>query len=129
MKYQEVLKPFVINRRLTASDCPEGNRRDYSILGNQTSGEERGVQCVMTVVYMYVCLISYMSDFKRETQAWPSFIGLRIIVTLSILLANSTLRPPFTPNDIGIQERDHLTPSRKLNTPQHGHIASGDEYR
>ena len=36
--------------------------------GNQTSGKEGGVQCVMTVVCMYVCLISYMSDFK-ETQA------------------------------------------------------------
>ena len=28
---------------------------------NQTSGKE-GVQCVMTVVCIYVCLISYMSD-------------------------------------------------------------------
>ena len=30
--------------------------------GNQISSEEGGVQCVMTVVCMYVCLISYMSD-------------------------------------------------------------------
>ena len=34
--------------------------------GNQTSGKERGVQCVMMFVCMYVCvyicLISYMSD-------------------------------------------------------------------
>ena len=29
--------------------------------GNQTSSEEGGVQFVMTVVCMYVCLISYMS--------------------------------------------------------------------
>ena len=29
---------------------------------NQTSGKEGGVQCVMTVVCIYVCLISYMSD-------------------------------------------------------------------
>ena len=49
-------------RRLTASDCPEGNRRDCNISGNQTSGKEGGVQCVMMVVCMYVCLISYMSD-------------------------------------------------------------------
>ena len=36
------------------------------MLGNQTSGKEGGVQCVMMVVCMYVCihvcLISYMSD-------------------------------------------------------------------
>ena len=30
--------------------------------GNQTSGKEGGVQCMMTVVYMCICLISYMSD-------------------------------------------------------------------
>ena len=30
--------------------------------GNQTSGEEGGVQRVMTVVCMYVCLISYIYD-------------------------------------------------------------------
>ena len=35
--------------------------------GNQTSGKE-GVQCVMTVVYIYICLISYISDSKG-TQA------------------------------------------------------------
>ena len=44
---------FVTNRRLTASDCPEGNRRDYSMSGNQTSNEEGGVQCVMMVVCIY----------------------------------------------------------------------------
>ena len=49
-------------RRLTASDCQEGNRRDCNMSGNQTSGKEGGVQCVMTVVCMYVCLISYISD-------------------------------------------------------------------
>ena len=53
-------------RRLTASDYPEGNRRDCNMSGNQTSGKEGGVQCVMMVVCMYicmhVCLISYMSD-------------------------------------------------------------------
>ena len=48
-------------RRLTASDCQEGNRRDYSMLGNQTSGRG-GVQGVLTVVCMHVCLISYMFD-------------------------------------------------------------------
>ena len=34
--------------------------------GNQTSGKEGGVQCVMMFVFMYVyvyiCLISYISD-------------------------------------------------------------------
>ena len=49
-------------RRLTASDCPEGNRRDYSMSGNQTSGKGGGVQGVLTVVCMYIYLISYMSD-------------------------------------------------------------------
>ena len=38
------------------------------MLGNQTSGKEGGVQYVMTVVCMYVFLISYISDSK-ETQA------------------------------------------------------------
>ena len=47
----------VTNRRLTASDCPEGNRRDCNISGNQTSGKEGGVQCVMMVVCMYVCML------------------------------------------------------------------------
>ena len=32
------------------------------MLGNQTSGKEGGAQCVMMVVCIYVCLISYMSD-------------------------------------------------------------------
>ena len=54
--------------RLTASDCQEGNRRDCSMSGNQTSGKEGGVQCVMTVVCMYICLISCISDSK-EAQA------------------------------------------------------------
>ena len=49
-------------RRLTASDCQEGNRRDCSMSGNQASSKEGGVQCVVTVVCMCVCLISYMSD-------------------------------------------------------------------
>ena len=48
--------PSVIKRRLTASDCPEGNRRDCNMSGNQTSGEEGGVQCVMMGVCMYVCI-------------------------------------------------------------------------
>ena len=47
--------------------------------GNQTSNEEGGVQYVLTVVYvyvcMYVCLISYMSDSEGRTQAWPSSVG------------------------------------------------------
>ena len=43
--------------------------------GNQTSGEEGGVQCVMMGVCMYVYLISYKSDFRKETQAWPSSVG------------------------------------------------------
>ena len=33
----------VTKRRLTASDCLEGNRRDYNMSGNQTSGKEGGV--------------------------------------------------------------------------------------
>ena len=32
------------------------------MLGNQTSGKGGGVQGVLAVVCMYVCLISYMSD-------------------------------------------------------------------
>ena len=47
----------VTNRRPTASDCPEGNRRDYSMSGNQTSGKEGGVQGVLMVVCMYVCML------------------------------------------------------------------------
>ena len=48
--------------------------------GDQTSGKEGGVQCVMKGVYMYacmyihVCLISYISDSKKA-QAWPSSVG------------------------------------------------------
>ena len=49
-------------RRLTASDCLEGNRRDCNMLGNQTSGKEGRVQGVLTVVCIYVYLISYISD-------------------------------------------------------------------
>ena len=30
--------------------------------GNQISSEKGGVQCIMTVVCVYVYLISYMSD-------------------------------------------------------------------
>ena len=52
-------------RRLAASDCQEGNRRDYNMSGNQTLGEKGGVQCIMTAVCMYVCLISYMSRFPK----------------------------------------------------------------
>ena len=40
--------------------------------GNQTSGEEGGVQCVLTAVSMYVCmhvcLISYMSDSEERLK-------------------------------------------------------------
>ena len=36
--------------------------------GNQTSGKEGGVQGVLTVVCMYVCLISYMSDSKERLK-------------------------------------------------------------
>ena len=40
--------------------------------GNQTSGKEGGVQCVIMVVYMYVymhvCLISYMSDSEGRLK-------------------------------------------------------------
>ena len=57
-----ILNPVCNKGRLTASDCQEGNRRDCSMSGNQTSGNEGGVQCVMTVVCIYVCLISYISD-------------------------------------------------------------------
>ena len=42
--------------------------------GNQTSGKEGRVQCVMTVVCMYIYLISYISDSKKA-QAWPSSVG------------------------------------------------------
>ena len=45
----------VTNRRLIASDLSiEGNRRDCNMSGNQTSGKEGGVRCVMMVVCMYV---------------------------------------------------------------------------
>ena len=40
--------------------------------GNQTSGKEGGVQCVMMVVCLYVCmhvcLISYISDSKGRLK-------------------------------------------------------------
>ena len=36
--------------------------------GNQISSEEGGVQCVMTVVCMYVCLISYKSDSEGRLK-------------------------------------------------------------
>ena len=43
----------VTNRRLIASDSSiEGNRRDYNMSGNQTSGKEGGVQCVIMGVCM-----------------------------------------------------------------------------
>ena len=59
-------------RRLAASDCQEGNRREYSMSDKQTSGKEGGVQCVMTVIYMLdiVCL----SD-QKETQACRLIAG------------------------------------------------------
>ena len=56
------MKEVCNKRRLTASDCQEGNRRDCSMSGNQTSGKEGEVQCVLTVVCRYVCLILYISD-------------------------------------------------------------------
>ena len=44
--------------------------------GNQISSEEGGVQCVMTVVCMYVCLISYSLIERRDSSlpaySWPS---------------------------------------------------------
>ena len=51
------------------------------MLGNQTSGKEGGVQCVMAVVRMYVCLISYMSD-SEETQACRLVAGQVPVYTL-----------------------------------------------
>ena len=36
--------------------------------GNHTSNEEGGVQYVLTAVYMYVCLISYISDSKERLK-------------------------------------------------------------
>ena len=45
----------ITNRRLIASDSSiEGNRKDCSMLGNQTSGKEGGVRCIMMVVCMYI---------------------------------------------------------------------------
>ena len=50
--------------------------------GNQNTGKG-GVQCVMTVVYMYVCLISYMSDSKEsKTQACLPLVGQLFILIL-----------------------------------------------
>ena len=72
--YQLLKRVTITKRRPTASDCPEGNRRDCNILGNQTSGKEGGVQCVMKGVYMYACmyihvyLISYISDSKGRLK-------------------------------------------------------------
>ena len=44
--------------------------------GNQTSGKEGGVQYVLTAVCLYVCMLDIVYVwFKRETQAWPSFVG------------------------------------------------------
>ena len=40
-----------------ACDCQEGNRRDCSMSGNQTSNEEGGVQYVLTDVCMYVYIL------------------------------------------------------------------------
>ena len=40
-----------------ASDYQEGNRRDYGMSGNQTSGKGGGVQGVLTVVCMYVYML------------------------------------------------------------------------
>ena len=40
----------------------EGNRRDYNMLGNQTSGKEGGVRCVMMFICMYVCVCVCMLD-------------------------------------------------------------------
>ena len=42
--------------------------------GNQTSGKEGGVQCVMMVVCMYVCLISCMSDSEGRDSSLPFFL-------------------------------------------------------
>ena len=53
--------------------------------GNQTSGKEGGVQCVMTVcIYIYVCLILYMSDSK-ETQACR-LVASQVPVYISFVL-------------------------------------------
>ena len=41
--YSQSIELTVTKRRLTASDCPEGNRRDCNMSGNQTSGKEGGV--------------------------------------------------------------------------------------
>ena len=41
--FSGLLTLSVTNRRLTASDCPEGNRRDCNMSGNQTSGKKGGV--------------------------------------------------------------------------------------
>ena len=55
--------PYVTNRRLIASDSSiEGNKRDCNMSGNQTSGKEGGVRCVMMVVCMYVCMYVCMLD-------------------------------------------------------------------
>ena len=73
----------------------EGNRRDYSMLCNQTSGKGGGVQGVLTVVCMYVCLILYMSDWKRETQACRLVAGqvpiyiLRPTIRIQLYFAKS----------------------------------------
>ena len=43
--------------------------------GNQTSGKEGGMQCVVMVVSVCMLDIVYIYPMKRETQACPSSVG------------------------------------------------------
>ena len=63
------------------------------MLGNQISGKGGGVQGVLTVVYMYVYLISYISNSKETQACPPSFSKLSSLIlpklyTDSVLLTN-----------------------------------------
>ena len=50
-----------------ASDCLEGNRREYSISGNQTLCKEEEVQYVLILISIYIIyLISHIYLIIRD---------------------------------------------------------------
>ena len=51
-----------------ASDCLDGNRRDCSMSGKQTSGEEGGVQYVLIVVSIYILDIVYSCLVEKRLK-------------------------------------------------------------
>ena len=54
---------------------------------------------MITVVCMYICLISYISDSK-ETQAWPSFVGqLPSLILLKVCTDSILLTYEYQPSE------------------------------